>query len=268
MIASSTRLKLTLFWDRVRWPFVFFFAVGILAAALFAVYPIARVELPSLGKPLVGSQRGSGAPNEISQAMREGKYDIALEKLQAELAVNPSDADLRLLHSQLMDELRIDFKFNYLPGRRGQVMTQQTSPGVFLTEKDPYYLIVQSAEPCYLYLFQLQSSGELTELFPNKKYVPTVNPVPGGPIRIPDGYGWFYLDDVPGTETIYLLASRWQQSEIESLSARLEVGKDSEEKAMTTRDILSRLQREEGAADKLPGLAFAKHQFRHELSLK
>jgi hypothetical protein len=267
-MGTITRLRVERFWRDVRGLLLSILFVGIAVLFVFIVYPKITMEGSGSGRFSSPSALDSATYQEIVQSISKGQYGDAVERLSQVLKTNPGLKGLKDLNSQLMDELNVDFKFNYLPGRRRQIMTRQTSPGVVLTQKDPYYLIVNSSEPCYLYLFQLQSSGELAQLFPNKKYAPTVNPVPGGPIRVPDGYDWFYLDDVPGTETIYLLASRWQQSEIETLSARFELEKDSEQKAVTTKDILSRLQREEGAADKLPGLAFAKHQFRHEVSSK
>ena len=201
---------------------------------------------------------------EVARAVEDGNYALARKRIEDRLRKSPDDREIKKLKSLLMGSLEVNFKFNYLPGRRRQISTRGPSADLVLTRKDPYYLIVHPSDKCFLYLFQLESSGELAKLFPNSKYVPTPNPVPGGPIRVPDGYEWFYLDDTPGTETIYLIASRWRQKALETLCAKLESEDDTYQKREIIREILFRLEREAQTTDDIPGLVFAKHQFRHE----
>ena len=207
---------------------------------------------------------GSALVAEVAKAIDDGNYALAKTRIEEGLRKTPNDSEMNKMRLLLTEDLEIDFKFNYLPGRRRQITTREISDQVVLTREDPYYLIVHSSDKCFLYIFQLQSSGELARLFPNSRYVPTSNPVPGGPIRIPDGYEWFYLDDTPGTEMIYLVGSRWRQKILEELCAQLESEDRVNEKAEIIRKILSRLEREEQATESIPGLVFAKHQFRHE----
>jgi len=197
----------------------------------------------------------------IQETIINAEYDTAKELIARGLKANPSDNSLKDWQSKLMDELKINFKFRYLPGRRRDIAPSSSSDLV-LTSEDPYYLKVHLSDKCYLYVFQLDSSGNLDQLFPSK-YVPTSNPVPPGPLRIPDGADWFYLDDVSGEETIYLVASRWENKKLEELIARLAAERELTLKRELIEQILSRLRLEKGSAKELPGLAFGEYRFLH-----
>ncbi len=270
MLGLNTRAKLvlTLWWRRNRKLVLSITTLGVLILVGIVAYGQYGKRAFNVSKAKHASNVGTMTTiDEVSQAMVDAEYDVAMEKLQKKLKEYPDDRALQNLYSQLTDSLKIDFKFNYLPGRRREIATRGPLDEIVLTQKDPYYLIVHSSEKCFLYLFQLQSSGELAKLFPNSRYVPTSNPVPGGPIRIPDGSDWFYLDDVPGTETLYLLASRWRQEGLETLVGRLESEENAKKKKEIIETILSRMEREEQATDRVPGLVFAKQQFKHEKAL-
>jgi hypothetical protein len=51
------------------------------------------------------------------------------------------------------------------------------------------------------------SHGQASQLFPDPKIVTPGFIERGGRIAVPDKNSWFWLDDHPGTETIYTLAS-------------------------------------------------------------
>jgi hypothetical protein len=266
-VDTKTKLKLILWWRRNKKFILSFTTLVILILIGIVAYSRYGKRTIVISKTKNTDKASTAIVNELSKAIAGGEYDAAIELLLQKRNEYPDDMALKNLYSQLMDSLRIDFKFNYLPGRRQQIATRGPLDEIVLTRKDPYYLIVHSSERCYLYLFQLKSSGEWVKLFPNSKYVPTSNPVPGGPIRIPDGSDWFYLDDIPGTETLYLLASKWRQEGLENLFTQLESEENKKKKEEIMGKILSGLEREEQATGHIPGLVFAKHQFRHEKSL-
>ena len=244
------------------------FVIGFVGVLYYTLNKVAGSQkgVATIEEFLPAESQISSLVAEIQTAVEEGNYEFALERIKEGLETNPDENALRRLQALLMDDLEIDFRFNYLPGRRRQISARSTSTDLALTDKDPYYMLIHVSEKCYIYLCQLQSSGKLVKLFPNSKYVPTSNPVPGGPIRIPDGYDWFYLDDLPGTETVYLIASRWQQDSLEKLFAQLESERDAQMEKQIIQKIISRLESEGKATDDVPGLVYAKHQFKHEVS--
>lgn len=112
-------------------------------------------------------------------------------------------------------ELYVDFKFWYRPSKNtGNVVNPNSS--VALTSAEPYYLTVKPSELCYLYILQRRSSGRMITLFPNSKYSPVDNQIPPAHLRIPTEPNWIYLDDRVGTETIYLVAAKHLQSELDA----------------------------------------------------
>jgi hypothetical protein len=265
-LGAGIQLRLMLLWSNVRSLVVAIVVLMVCAVGILLVYPRLHRGNNGSNSAVQEVSTDSHFISEIESAINAGQYDSVRQHLDFAMKAQPDNKIIQEYYGELMHELKLDFKFTYLPGRRREVSTHQISGEMILTKNDPYYLVVHATEKCYLYLFQLQSSGELTLLFPNSKYAPDQNPIQGGSIRIPDGYEWFYLDETPGIETIYLLASRWPQRDIETLSSKFESLKNPIEKTSVVRDILLHLQHDEQVTHTIPGLVFAKHQFKHELS--
>ena len=214
-----------------------------------------------IGEHLGGETGLSRSGRQAQEAILEGRYDVAQQIIDEGLVENTEDVALQELRQQLSEELRVDFKFNYLPDRRKLLTTKSMSDELVLTPQDPYYLSVHASDDCYLYLLQIDAEGHLQQLFPNSKYVPTRNPIPPGPLRIPDGPDWFYLDDVSGSERIYLVAARWRHQELEELGELLGSEKDATRQEHLLDRLVSRLMLEDRATDDLPGLVFGTFQF-------
>lgn len=248
---------------------------GLFAAAAVSILLLVVVLIPYAKQRLEGHpaelktqqavSNGSQAVREIRSAIESGRYEQAQTLLKQAIARQPDDRAFGELTSQLRDELAVNFEFHYLPGRRQQLARTEVGPALVLTAEDPYYLTLNASDRCNLYVFQVDNSGKFTRLFPNPDFVPTTNPVPPGALRIPDGFDWFYLDQVPGIETIYLVASRWRQTELEKLSGRLAENSDNPDlhKASLQR-LLARLQEQKQATDTLPGLVYGEYRFTHK----
>ena len=163
-----------------------------------------------------------------------------------------------------MKKLEIDFRFSYLPGQKSiaDKNVDEYTP-LTLTEKDPYWLTVHSFEKCFIYLFHVKNSGEVEMFFPNNKYGPTLNPVPGGTIRIPDGFDWIYPTGQSQMITLYLIASRWKQTELENLYAKVDINSSDEKNIVIRRKLMSRLKNEDLLAPDIPGLSVGRYQFRY-----
>jgi hypothetical protein len=198
----------------------------------------------------------SNSYTKIHNLIIAGDYDEAIALIKA----NPDDINLKKLYSQLTQELTIDFKFHYLPNRKW-LNTADTSDNLILTSKDPYYLTVHASDYCYLYIFQLSSSGDIRQLFPSNK-VPTTNPIPPGKLRIPDVPYWLYPDDVSGIEQIYLVATRWRHENLEELIAKLNAERNPIFKRKLIDKIILRLQHEDKSTDRIGGLVFGMYEFK------
>lgn len=260
----TTPLQRKLFFDKIERAIIKLGLPMVIVGLLifFGGYLLKKGSL-QIPKPPDEQKIVSYSAKQIHKAIVDGDYDTAIEQLNQGLKANPDDASLKGLYSQLMDEITIDFKFHYLPGQR-RFVTAPLSGNLVLTKEDPYYLTAHASDYCYLYIFQLNSSGDLDQLFPGKD-VPTPNPTPPGPLRIPDGVDWLYLDDIPGVEKIYLVASRWRNEVLEELTAKLKAERDPKMRKGLIAQILSRLNKEDQATDELPGLVFGKYQFTHEV---
>jgi hypothetical protein len=142
-------------------------------------------------------------------------------------------------------------------------MPERTGAGseLAVSPADTYYYSVNPTASCYLYLFQVNSSGDVLRLFPNRKYGPASNPVQPGKHRIPDGSGWLRVKAVPGTEQVFMVAARWEIPALDRLGGEIEAETDSAKRRKLHDLILKRLSIEEGSTEKLPGLVYGTTQF-------
>lgn len=249
---------------RAARPLLFFAFFAAAIAGLYYWGPLAQTGTGGKTNSVLdpGTADTAQVSSQISSLLGLGDYSAAKSLLQDVLRKNPADPVARRLSSLLTEDLDVDFRFNYLPGRTRKITVRGTGAPMALSRNDPYYLVVHPVTKCFLYVFQHRSSGDLVRLFPNGKWVPTRNPVPGGPIRIPDGVDWFYLDDVPGTEVIYLIACRWRQRHLEELTSRLDGEQDEMSRTPLIRQILEQLESKERRQTPClgwssPGMSFA-----------
>ncbi len=200
---------------------------------------------------------------EIAGAIKEGDYITAVNNIRDELNKDPNNISLKNLLSQLTDELNVDIKFHYLIGRKKYMDTRTLSQNVALTSKDPYYFTVSPSHRSYLYMFQVDSAARVTVVYPSKEYSPSENPLLPGPIRIPDGFRWFYLDETKGIETIYLIAARFENKKLEDLSRRIGTEKNPDAVALLSQELISYLKGVESITQNVHGVAVKVYQFTH-----
>lgn len=101
------------------------------------------------------------------------------------------------------------------------------SPGSVLYSGDAFFVNVRTNRSAFIYLIGYDSQGELAQLFPADGLIPA-NPLQGKETyRIPDGKAW-PLDENPGAETIFLVASEGPVGNIESIiSAMDRIGEEN-----------------------------------------
>lgn len=102
-----------------------------------------------------------------------------------------------------------------------------SAPAVTLTRDDNYRLALVASARCFAYVFQVDASRAVTQLFPNARYTRQSNPLrpdevywlpevsPGSAIR------WLHLDESRGVERIYLVATTKPLRDEAAVASRL-----------------------------------------------
>jgi hypothetical protein len=109
-------------------------------------------------------------------------------------------------------QLSIDIGFYYEEGKKLIPFYEND----VLHSGQGYTMYVNPSDTCYLYIFQVDSLGNVSKLFPNKEYHTLDNPVLAAQkIWIPNENEVFYLDETTGEETIFIVASRNKVPEFE-----------------------------------------------------
>ena len=114
----------------------------------------------------------------------------------------------------------VDFKVTAIYRSQGKGNFKELAEGSVLKSGDHYKIIFTPAEDCYVYVFQMDSSNALFQLFPLKAFAGvTLNhesPVKAGETYfIPASDKSFFLDEKTGTETIYFMVTRQKDIVIE-----------------------------------------------------
>lgn len=103
-------------------------------------------------------------------------------------------------------------------GERVQPITQDQT----LKSGDKVKMLLELNQKCFVYVIHHSPQGEITLLFPYKLDQFTTDYEVRQKYYIPKGNAWFQLDEHPGRESFYLLASDKRLSMLESLLGRYE----------------------------------------------
>ena len=193
---------------------------------------------------------------DIFQAIIEGDYQNAMYYLRDELNEDPDNEELSNLWTQLTDEFQIDVKFDYFIDQRKYKTTKELTPDIILTSRDPYYMTVNPSHTCYLYVFQVDSKGNINIIHPNREYSPSDNPILPGPLKVPHGSKWFFLDETKGMETIYLVATRFENRRLANLTTKPALSEAVGQELILYLKTLGTMN--------VPAVVFKKYQFIHE----
>jgi hypothetical protein len=99
---------------------------------------------------------------------------------------------------------------------------------------------------CYVYILWWDSRGAVGRLFPNPKLTEGSGEVKAGQtywLPSKQGERWYVLDDNPGEETVYFLASRERSPKIEQLYETLSLASTDQSGAGQMKDISEELER-------------------------
>ena len=90
--------------------------------------------------------------------------------------------------------------------------------GMVLNSKDNYAVYVKPRQPCYVYIYQVDSTKKATRLFPNAKFSSVSGPLTAGKeYWLPEGRDYLYLDEERGLEDIYVFATRAPSPALEAI---------------------------------------------------
>lgn len=90
--------------------------------------------------------------------------------------------------------------------------------GMVLNAKDNYAVYVKPRQPCYVYIYQVDSTKKATRLFPNVQFTSVTGPLTTGKeYWVPEGRDYLYLDETQGLEDIYVFATRAPSMALESI---------------------------------------------------
>ena len=142
-------------------------------------------------------------------------FTIALTKIEKTTALESAKLDTPF-----------SFRVNYVYRSGNTGMFKPIQPGSRLHSNDQYKIIFSSDQQAYVYIFQVDSAGQIVQLFPMERYgnlvLNNLNPVNfGKTVFLPARDKAFTLDDQIGTERIYFVASRQRSMELESLYQEL-----------------------------------------------
>jgi hypothetical protein len=120
----------------------------------------------------------------------------------------------------------LSFEVNYVYRTAGVGELKTIKNGDTLTSGDHYKIVFTPDEDCYVYIFQVDSSNQVFQLFPMEIFrgvrVNQFNPVKQGKKYVlPSPNKAFMLDKKVGIERLYFIASHEQNKELESLYAEL-----------------------------------------------
>ncbi|MCJ7634817.1 OmpA family protein [Candidatus Bathyarchaeota archaeon] len=104
-----------------------------------------------------------------------------------------------------------------------------------LRSSDAYRIYLHPKSTCYVYIYQVDSKGKGSWLFPRKD-IPESNPVIPRDYWLPSRSNKFTLDNTVGTETIYLVATHEPANDLESSL----IGKIATSPEMVTTSIRTR----------------------------
>jgi len=90
-----------------------------------------------------------------------------------------------------------------------------TGEDVVVKSGDEIKLFVAPDCKCFIYVLHQDQAGVFSTLYPADGAFPATPPT--GPSSIPPGNSWLLVDDVKGTERIYLLASTSRLTELEKM---------------------------------------------------
>ena len=158
----------------------------------------------------------------------------AIFGLLALLVIGSAAASFLLIPELKCLWLPIKLEVTYSYRVDGEDKLQPLTNDSVVNSGDHYKVQFRSAENAYVYIFQIDSSAQIYQLFPLQQGLGEATAANDNPVKadqtyfIPDKDKAFQLDDQVGSEHIHVLAFREQNKDLEQLVKQLESAREQQ----------------------------------------
>jgi len=149
----------------------------------------------------------------------------------------------------------MEIRFHFFAQRRTSAGVEEVrvTSGGTMRSRDQFRLQFAPVSDCYVYLLLYGSDGKAVPLFPNKspEFDIHLDNFCRGGVRyvVPDGGRWYWLDDNPGLERLYVVASYEPRDNIDGLLKQVEAAAGDEQARLCRglEDAIKQLKADDGA---------------------
>lgn len=142
-----------------------------------------------------------------------------------------------------VDDERVGFRWalGALVERDGETRLEPVARDGSLRSGERFKMMIELQKPCFVYVILHSAQDQVALLFPYNLTQFESDYRVGGRYNVPQGDAWFELDQHPGKETLYLLASPDRLRDLEGLISR-HASAEASVKADLQRQILETIR--------------------------
>ncbi len=134
--------------------------------------------------------------------------------------------------------LELQFAFITKDKRRSAKGTEKIlSEGDIVYSDDEFRFIVQPNQDCYLYIFNIDSSDKLNQIFPVESKINIINPIRRGNRYIIPPDLVYAFDDVKGKELFYVFAFKNEVTDFTEIEKKIKNKPEQKEEAVSKNEF-------------------------------
>jgi len=197
------------------------------------------------GEANKGSKDGIITAKQLYNYVYEHTKDATRGLQHPQLFATKDSEDTPVFKTPVFDkDLKIKVEFFYEDENK---QVKPLADGSLLRSGDHVGIAFRSESDAYVSVLWWDSTGAVGRLFPNPKLTEGTGEIKAGQtywLPSQQGERWYVLDDKPGEETIYFMASRSRNQKIEELYDRLSKLAANAPKSNETQTVAGQLERE------------------------
>ena len=148
----------------------------------------------------------------------------------------------------------LEISMGLIAQRAGDPAQIVVKEGDSLRFGDRFRVKYETSDVAYVYVLLLDSQGKTTQLFPDPKIHASNKASGGQKYQVPTGSLWLGLDEIPGVETVFVLASREPLPNVKDLVASLnEVNSEYLSEHRLARQLIAQAQPRRGVSGLVQG---------------